>query len=79
MPKTGDYYTVSLKEAHMDWGRHRYTHTRERIEGEAMYKSPKDTPKCMVYIKATSLLRPLQMGFHPLRHAQPAIPLPEIS
>ena len=41
MPKTGDYYTVSLKEAHMDWGRHRYTHTRERIEGEGYVQIPK--------------------------------------
>ena len=41
MPKTGDYYTVSLKEAHMDWGGHRYTHTRERIEGEGYVQIPK--------------------------------------
>ena len=41
MPKAGDCYTVSLKEAHMDWGRHRYTHTRERIEGEGYVQIPK--------------------------------------
>ena len=29
MPKTGDYYTVSLKEAHMDWGGHRYTNPQK--------------------------------------------------
>jgi len=41
MSKTGDYYSVSLKEAHIDWGRHRYTHTRERIAGEGYVPIPK--------------------------------------
>jgi len=27
--------------AHLDWGRHRYTHTRERIEGEGYVPIPK--------------------------------------
>ena len=41
MPKTGDCYTVHLKKAHIDWGRHRYTHTRERIAGEGYVQIPK--------------------------------------
>ena len=41
MPKSGDQYKVSIKMSHLDWGRHRYTHTRERIEGEGYVKIPK--------------------------------------
>ena len=41
MPKSGDQYKVSIKMSHLDWGRHRYTHTRERIEGEGYIKIPK--------------------------------------
>lgn len=41
MPTSGDFYSISLKMAHLDWGRHRYTHTRERIEGEGYVPIPK--------------------------------------
>ena len=41
MPANGDCYSVPLKMAHLDWGRHRYTHTRERIEGEGYVAIPK--------------------------------------
>ena len=41
MPSAGDCYTVSLKEAHFDWGRHRYTHTRVRIAGEGYVPIPR--------------------------------------
>ena len=41
MPKTNDQYTVSLKPSHLDWGRHRYTHTRNRIAGEGYVPIPK--------------------------------------
>ena len=34
MPKRNDHYTVTLKKTHLDWGRHRYTTTREPIAGE---------------------------------------------
>lgn len=41
MPAYGDHYTVILKESHLDWGRHRYTYTRDRIAGEGYVKIPK--------------------------------------
>ena len=40
MPTTGNHYTVTLKEAHIDWGRHRYTNTRDRIPEEGYVKIP---------------------------------------
>ena len=40
MAKTGDHYTVTLREAHLKWGTHRYTHTRERIYGEGYLLIP---------------------------------------
>lgn len=42
MPNPGDFYTVSIKQSHLDWGGHRYTDTREKIEGEAYVKIPKE-------------------------------------
>lgn len=41
MPSPGNQYRVFLKQSHIDWGRHRYTHTRERIEGEGYVPIPK--------------------------------------
>lgn len=41
MPRAGDSYTVEVKQSHLDWGRHRYTYTRDRIAGEAYVKIPK--------------------------------------
>lgn len=41
MPKSGDHYEVTLKPSHIDWGRYRYTETRERIAGEAYVKIPR--------------------------------------
>ncbi|WP_097028591.1 hypothetical protein [Clostridium peptidivorans] len=40
MPQAGDSYTVVLKEAHLNWGTHRYTYTRDRIYGEAYIQIP---------------------------------------
>ena len=34
MATTDDSYTVTLNEAHLGWGTHRYTNSRERIYGE---------------------------------------------
>lgn len=41
MPATGDRYSVPLKKTHLDWGNHRYTYTRERIDGEGYVPIPK--------------------------------------
>lgn len=41
MPRAGDSYTVEVKQSHLDWGRHRYTNTRDRIAGEAYVKIPR--------------------------------------
>lgn len=40
MAKTGDSYVVTLKKAHLEWGTHRYTHTRGRIYGEGYLPIP---------------------------------------
>ena len=41
MAQTGDYYVVTLKNAHIDWGTFRYTGTREDIRGEAYLPIPR--------------------------------------
>lgn len=40
MANTGDTYTIVLKRAHLSWGTHRYTHTRDRIYGEGYIPIP---------------------------------------
>lgn len=42
MAKQGDMYEVMLNVSHLDWGNHRYTHTRERIDGERYLPIPRD-------------------------------------
>lgn len=42
MARAGDNYEVEIKLSHIDWGRHRYTNTRDKIAGEAYVKIPKD-------------------------------------
>lgn len=41
MPVAGNSFIVEVKQSHLDWGRYRYTHTRDRIAGEAYVKIPK--------------------------------------
>lgn len=41
MAKTGDNYTVKLKEAHLAWGTHRYTGTRDVCIGEGYIPIPR--------------------------------------
>ena len=40
MANKGDTYTITLKEAHLKWGIHRYTFTRDRIYGEGYLLIP---------------------------------------
>ncbi len=40
MPKAGDQFTVELKPSHVDWGKHRYTDTRDLIDGEGYIPIP---------------------------------------
>ena len=40
MANTGNTYTITLKEAHLKWGIHRYTFTRDRIYGEGYLLIP---------------------------------------
>ena len=40
MANTGDYYIFTLREAHLKWGTHRYTRTRDRIYGEGYLLIP---------------------------------------
>jgi len=42
MPKENDYYIIKLKESHLkNWGTHRYTNTRERIDSESYIPIPR--------------------------------------
>lgn len=41
MPQTGDFFIVRLSDAHLDWGEHRYTNTRDAISGEGYIPIPK--------------------------------------
>ena len=40
MPKKGDEFTVTLKKAHIEWGTHRHTRTRDLIYGEGYIQIP---------------------------------------
>lgn len=40
MAHAGQSYVVVLKKAHLDWGEHRHTNTRDRIEGESYIQIP---------------------------------------
>lgn len=40
MPNAGDSFSVILKEAHLRWGTHRYTNSRDRINGESYIQIP---------------------------------------
>lgn len=42
MTKRGDSYTVTLKKAHLNWGTHRHTSSRDSIDGEAYIPIPRD-------------------------------------
>lgn len=41
MPKTGDFFTTTLKQAHLEWGTHRHTNTRGAVYGEGYLHIPK--------------------------------------
>lgn len=40
MPNIGDNYEVEILQAHIEWGMHRHTNTRNRIQGEGYIKIP---------------------------------------
>jgi len=41
MPQTGDFYKVTLKRAHLEWGNYRHTSTRGTVYGEGYLQIPK--------------------------------------
>lgn len=40
MPNTGDSFEVTIEQAHLEWGTHRYTNTRNIVYGEGYVKIP---------------------------------------
>lgn len=51
MPETDDSYVVTLKKAHIEWGTHRHTNTRELIYGEGYVQIPsKYATKFKIYM-----------------------------
>lgn len=40
MPNTGDTFTTTLRQAHLEWGAHRHTSTREIRYGEGYLQIP---------------------------------------
>ena len=40
MAKAGDSYVVELKQAHLEWGEHRYTNSRGIVYGEGYIAIP---------------------------------------
>lgn len=40
MPNTGDTFITKLKEAHLNWGSHRYTNSRDIVLGEGYLQIP---------------------------------------
>ena len=45
MATTGDYYVVTLKKSHLEWGTHRYTRTRGDVVGEGYLPIPQDVSR----------------------------------
>lgn len=45
MPTPDDEYIVEIKPSHIDWGRYRYTNSRDEIAGEAYVKIPRREAK----------------------------------
>ena len=44
MAKSGDYYVITLKKTHIEWGTHRYTGSRGDILGEGYLPIPRNIP-----------------------------------
>lgn len=42
MPQAGDSFVITLNDAHLDWGEHRHTNTRDAIPGEGYIPIPKE-------------------------------------
>lgn len=40
MPNTGDTFTTTLKQAHLEWGNHRHTSSRGIVYGEGYLQIP---------------------------------------
>ena len=40
MPNTGDSFITTLKQAHLQWGSHRYTDSRGIVFGEGYLQIP---------------------------------------
>ena len=45
MPKAGDSYEIELKDAHLEWGKHRHTSTRGVVYGEGYLPIPRRKSK----------------------------------
>ena len=45
MAKSGDYYVITLKKTHIEWGTHRYTGSRGDILGEGYLPIPRNIAK----------------------------------
>ena len=43
MANRGDWYEVELKQAHLEWGTHRYTDSRGIVYGEVYLAIPRNT------------------------------------
>lgn len=55
MAKRGDSYVVTLKRAHLEWGTHRYTHTRDRIYGEGYLPIPASRARAFEIYNSNSI------------------------
>lgn len=42
MATAGDFYIIELKQAHLEWGEHRYTNSRGKVYGEGYIAIPAD-------------------------------------
>lgn len=45
MANTGNTFTITLKQAHLNWGTHRYTNTRGIVYGEGYIPIPRSYAK----------------------------------
>lgn len=60
MPNPNDSYVVTLKKAHLEWGTHRYTNTRDRIYGEGYLQIPRHMAETLGIFNSNQNKEPIE-------------------
>jgi hypothetical protein len=63
MPKAGDSFVTTLKQAHLEWGKHRHTTTRGVVIGEGYLQIPADVAYDLEITNNSCTLRSAEYDF----------------